>query len=164
MESTGDVVRRAITRFQQVQQIMADAAKVRQEYYDLQSFLRQAHNLFPDAFELWPLPGMDGSPPGNIQVQVSDKVQIDDGVAVDSKSGGLPTKRGTSDYAEWALKVHGSMHIRDILRRMRDEGWKGNPDDAIAKKTLFNVMNSHKDTFENQGRNVWALKKQEVDW
>jgi hypothetical protein len=67
----------------------------------------------------------------------------------------------TSDFAEWVLKVHGPLHIREIMRHMREEGWQGNRDENKAEITLFNVMASHKDRFENLGKNLWGLTKKE---
>jgi hypothetical protein len=138
-----DSIAKAIRRFREVQEIMAKAASVRQEYYTLDAFLTQAHTLFPEAFDEWPIPDITliQPPPADL----THKPQKPFG------------KLRTSDYAEWVLKVHGQLHIRDLVKRMREEGWTGNKDDAKAEKTLFNIMADKEDRFQNFGKNVWGL-------
>ena len=55
------------------------------------------------------------------------------------------------------MRVYGRLHVREVVKRMRGEGWVGNPDDRIAAKSIFNVMSSHKDLFRNVGDNFWEL-------
>jgi hypothetical protein len=137
-----DPIERAIKRFKEVKEIMDKAASVRQEYYDLEAFLNQAHKLFPDVFDEWPLPGMLGPPSAATPPDASQK-----------PLGHLQT----SDYAEWVMRVHGPLHIREIVKRMREEGWAGNPSDTVAAKTVFNILANKPDRFRNSGKNIWAL-------
>jgi hypothetical protein len=150
MPSKEDSIERAKRRFREVQEIMDNAAKVRQEYYDLELFLKQAHQLFPDAFDVWPLPDM-ASASGNIEVRLADSMARE-------PAGTLRT----SDFVEWVLKVHGRLHIMDIVKRMREEGREVNKDDTKAKKTVFNVMASKPDRFTNYGRNIWGLAEKKT--
>jgi hypothetical protein len=145
-------------RFREVQEIMGRAAQVRQEYHDLEAFLRQAHHLFPDAFDEWPLPGLDGVPLVPVNRKMSSSIAPSEAPQKQRVGG----KLRTSDIAEWVLKVHGPLHIREIMRRMRDQGWARNRDDIKAEKTLFNVMASHADRFTNKGKNVWGLAAKDI--
>jgi hypothetical protein len=146
-----DPIERAKERFREVQEVMAEAARVRQEYYDLEAFLTQAHHLFPDAFDVWPLPGMAGtSTTPHLEVRVSEGLELKDAVTMRRTEDWK-----TPDYAAWVLRVHGSMHTRDLVRTMRSEGWSGNADDRIAEKTVYNVLSNHPDRFRNRGSSVW---------
>lgn len=134
---------------------MDAAARVRQEYYDLQAFLNQAHGLFPDAFSEWPIQdvGLAGASIGSSSFphQTSENRP--------SKALKPDSRLRSSDYAEWVLKVHGTLHLSEILKRMREEGWRGNASDGTASKTLFNVLASKPDRFTNLGKNLWKLRE-----
>jgi hypothetical protein len=139
----------ALSRFKELRKIISDADAIRPEYYQLNTFLLQAYQLYPGAFDEPPeLIGGTPKPP----VPVPDSTQ--DGRELTNKpTSGLKT----SDFAAWVLKVYGRMHIRELLKRMLAEGWNANPDVTKAEKTLFNTLAGHKQRFRNVGRNTWEL-------
>jgi hypothetical protein len=151
------IIARAKLRFEKVRDIMARAEAVKAEYYQLDAFLRQAYQLFPDAFP--EPPALIGSGPQTAAANMTFTIE---GALGQPEIGRVnqPRQPGllkTKDFAAWVLKVYGRQHIRDVLKRMRDEGWIGNPSDKRAAKTLFNTMASHKNVFRNVGNNLWEL-------
>jgi hypothetical protein len=156
--ANGDpIVERARLRFQELRDIMARAEAVKAEYYQLDGFLRQAYQLFPDAFPEPPVL-IGGEPqPASVGLAGTPNAASDGEIGKTMNSPRRPELLKTKDFAAWVLKVYGRQHIRDVLKRMRDEGWIGNPNYKRAAKTLFNTMSSHKNVFRNVGNNQWEL-------
>jgi hypothetical protein len=155
MPTPTNPIERAKKRYKEVEDIMARADEVRDEYLQLRSFLMQAYQLFPDAFDEPPVP-VSGVRPTATATSPPATPTTPAG-PVGWKPPKPPGKLRTSDFAAWVLTVHGRLHIREILKRMLEEGWSGNPDGKKAEKTLFNTMASHKNRFRNVGNNFWEL-------
>ncbi len=146
------IIEKARLRFEELREIIANAEAVKGEYYQLDGFLRQAYQLFPDAFPEPPV--LIGSVTPSTPAPQAFATPI--GGTIQSKAPGAPA---TKDAAASVLRMYGRLHIREVLKRMRDVGWIGNTDDKKAKKTLFNTMASRKNYFVNVGNNYWELRE-----
>jgi hypothetical protein len=67
----------------------------------------------------------------------------------------------TPEFARSVLERSNPLHLREIIRTMRENGGKGSDNAANAEKTVYVGMMRHPEWFIKVGPNIWSVKRQE---
>lgn len=70
-------------------------------------------------------------------------------------------KRTTPEAARAVLQNGGPLHLKEIIKRMRESGWTGSDKPGNAEKAVYVCMLRNPKWFIKVGSNVWTLKKEE---
>jgi hypothetical protein len=153
-------------RYVELHNLIEKARSVEQEYSQLKVFLSQAYDFMPESFPEGPLPG---TPQFNVQHQPLYTTAPTSSGGINRRAFGTPTIQGgapvrvmLSDAAAFVLKRDGAVHLKELLKKVRDEGWTGSGDDSKDEKTLYNSMSAKPHRFENTGKNIWKLAEAEL--
>ena len=70
------------------------------------------------------------------------------------------TQRGQTGDVAYSVLRTGTMHMADLLKKMRASGWPGTGDDKKDTKAIYVALRRQPDRFVNIGKNTWKVSEE----
>lgn len=130
-----------------MQEVDGRLAKIEQELKRFEVLLQEKQDLIAYRYALVKLTGAEGPPPA---------AQLVKPPTPNGNKVGMPY---TLDYAEKILKAKGvEMHLDEIVKSARKQGWEGSGDDAKDRERFYSTMHRHPDKFKKTAPLTWSFK------
>jgi hypothetical protein len=66
----------------------------------------------------------------------------------------------TAEVAHKVLRTDGRLHMGELLKRVREEGWAGSGNDTTDKNRLYVAMHRLPKVFKSHGGGRWSVKEE----